>query len=91
MRRNAKVDANQAEIVKALRSVGCSVQSLATVGRGCPDIVVGFRGRNWLFEIKVGKAKLTPDEIEWADTWRGQLATIRSFDEALTVIQDKRK
>ena len=52
MRRAAKVDDNQAEIVATLRYVGCSVTSLASIGRGCPDIVVGYNGVNYLLEIK---------------------------------------
>lgn len=45
MRRAAKVDDNQGEIVAALQRAGCSVQSLAGVGRGFPDLAVGFQGR----------------------------------------------
>ena len=54
MRRAAKVDANQTEIVKALRQVGASVQSLAATGKGCPDLLVGIRGLNFLIEVKDG-------------------------------------
>ncbi len=81
MRRAAKVDANQAEIVKALRSIGCSVQHLHSIGQGCPDILVGYRGRNFLFELKVGKGKLTEDEKAWALLWRGQVETANSFED----------
>jgi hypothetical protein len=34
MRTRARVDANQAEIVRALVDEGCSVVSMAAVGRG---------------------------------------------------------
>ena len=54
MKRAAKVDANQKQIVTALRQAGCTVQSLATVGKGCPDLIVGCQGRNFLLEIKDG-------------------------------------
>ena len=36
MRRAAKVDANQPEIVQALRKAGCFVQPLHTVGQASP-------------------------------------------------------
>jgi len=36
VRRRAKIDANQPEIVKALVQAGCSVHSLAAVGNGMP-------------------------------------------------------
>lgn len=38
-----KVDDNQADIVEALRLRGHRVQSLASVGNGCPDLLVGAR------------------------------------------------
>lgn len=91
MRRAAKVDANQAEIVRGLRALGCTVQSLATVGKGCPDILVGFRGTNYCMEIKDGSKppsaqKLTPAEVDWHDAWLGQAAVVRSLDEAVSVV-----
>jgi len=82
-----RVDANQREIVSALRDCGFSVLHLHTVGHGCPDILCGAQGyRNLLFEIKGDKGKLTPDERGFFDTWRGQVALVRSVDEALRVM-----
>ena len=52
MRRAAKVDANHSTIVKALRDVGATVLSLASMGHGCPDLVIGKDGKNWLVEVK---------------------------------------
>jgi hypothetical protein len=87
-RRAARTDDNQTEIVDALRKVGCSVQSLAMVGQGVPDILVGFRGRNWLFEIKDGskppsRRNLTNDEETWHLRWDGQVKVIESVDDVL--------
>lgn len=45
MRHAARTDRNQAEIVKALRAAGCSVQCLHAVGGGVPDLLVGLRAR----------------------------------------------
>jgi Holliday junction resolvase len=92
MRRSAKVDANQVEIVKALRSVGCTVQSLAATGQGVPDLLVGFRERTYLLEIKDGSKpasarKLTPDQVIWHQNWRGgPLAVVESVEDAFRVI-----
>ncbi len=90
-RRAAKVDANQGAIVRALRSIGATVQSLATVGKGCPDIVVGWGGQNYLLEIKDGakvpsKRALTPLEQDWHDMWRGSVQVVESVDDALRAI-----
>lgn len=76
MWRAAKVDANQAVIVETLRAVGATVLHLHTVGQGCPDLLVGLRGRNVLMEIKDGNKppsarRLTPDEQKFMDEWRG--------------------
>ncbi len=83
MRKHGRVDANQADIVKALRQVGASVQSLADIGKGCADILVGFHGRNWLMEIKMPGCHLTPDEKEWHAGWQGAVVVVRSVEEAL--------
>lgn len=70
MRRAARVDANQGAVVAALRAVGCFVQSLAMVGQGCPDLLVAYRRRWFLLEVKDGarppsERRLTADEQEW--------------------------
>ena len=91
MRRASRVDDNQAEIVAILRYVGCSVTSLASIGRGCPDIVVGHNGVNFLLEIKDGRRcrsrrKLTPEEKKWHEAWKGQVAVVESVEDALSVV-----
>ena len=78
-----KVDANQSEIVEALRAVGASVFLLHAVGCGCPDLLVGFRGVNYLMEIKQGRyAKLTLPEHRFFDSWNGSASIVRTVDEA---------
>lgn len=89
MRYRPRVDATQADIVRALRAYGCSVQSLAGVGAGCPDLLVGLHGRTHLVEVKDGaksrsRRQLTPDEQTWIETWRGEeVAILGSVDQAL--------
>ena len=86
-----RVDQNQPLIVQALRSVGASVQFLHTIGKGCPDLLVGFRGLNFVLEVKNPAQKpsdrrLTPDEERWHLTWSGQKAVVETIDEALAAI-----
>ena len=76
MRARGRIDSNQNETVKALRSAGMSVQILSAVGNGCPDLLVGFKKRNYLIELKDGakfpsKQELTTQEQEWRDSWAG--------------------
>ncbi len=55
MRRAANVDRNQPEIVAALRAAGATVEYLHAVGGGCPDLLVGYRGANYVLEVKEGR------------------------------------
>lgn len=95
-----KVDANQAKIVAALRAAGCSVQLLHAVGQGCPDLLVGVQGENWLLEVKAPRAQVdygatvkgdhavtAARQSEWARRWRGAPPLIvRTPHEALEVV-----
>lgn len=91
MRRAAKVDANQVEIVSALRKVGATVQHLHSIGLGCPDVLVGWKGKNHLLEIKDGTKplsarKLTAQERSWHAWWRGTVYTVHSVEDAMAVV-----
>jgi hypothetical protein len=55
MRRAARVDANHLDIAHALRQAGVHVTSLAAVGNGVPDLLLSFRGRWFVAEVKDGE------------------------------------
>jgi len=90
--RAAKVDANQAAVVDALRKAGAMVQSLAGVGEGVPDLLIGIRGKLALFEIKDGskspsRRKLTPDQVKWHQKWAGYpVCTVDGVEAALRML-----
>lgn len=91
MRRIAKTDSNQFAIVRVLRDVGATVQTLATVGGGCPDLLVGFRGVNYLMEVKDGEKipsarQLTKDQVDWHGAWRGCVHVVTEPVQALKII-----
>ena len=91
MNYSKRADANQAEIVKALRDIGATVQHLHTLGHGCPDLLVGIRGINLLLEVKDGgkpqsRRSLTDDEREWHEAWRGQVCIVNSVDQAVMLV-----
>lgn len=92
MRRTAaRIDSNQPEIIQALRKVGASVAPTHMVGKGFPDVVVGFRSQNFLLEIKDGgkarsKRQLTDDERDWHLTWQGDARVVESVNDALKAI-----
>ena len=92
MRRAAKVDANQSAIVDALRKAGATVQSMAAIGNGCPDLLCGFAGQTVILECKDGTLppsarRLTEDQLKWHGQWRGgPLAVVCDVESALRVL-----
>ncbi|MDZ7824709.1 MAG: hypothetical protein U5K75_12205 [Ahrensia sp.] len=91
MRRIARADENQAEIVAALKSIGASVAQCHAVGEGFPDLCVGWRGHTYLLEIKNPKKpksdrQLTPRQVEWHNEWRGHVDVVETVKDALAAI-----
>lgn len=95
-------DANHAAVVTALRAVGVSVQSLARMGDGVPDLLIGLldaRGVpvNLLVEIKPGDAKdkrqraLNDNEQKWHARWKGQVRIIESVEDAIALVESVRR
>lgn len=102
MRKRARVDDNHGSILKRFREYGASVVSLANIGKGVPDALIGVHvpgypeGVNYLIEIKDGdkspsRRKLTPDEQRFANDWRGPLALIESEDDVDELMKRIRK
>ena len=92
-RRAARVDRNQAEIVRALRSIGASVAVTSNVGDGFGDLVAGLRGKNFLLECKDPKKplcerRLTPAQEEFHRSWAGQIAVVETVEEAIAVVMN---
>lgn len=93
MRRAAKVDGNQAEIVECLRAIPeCSVLILSAIGKGCPDILIGYRGANLLVELKNPetlrgeKPETIKRQQEFRDGWRGAVIRATSLKEIITAM-----
>ena len=84
MRKYGKTDSNHSEIVAAFRTLGCSVVSLASLGGGVGDALVGFGGFCICVEIKDGSKppsarRLTPDQERFRDTWKGGLRLVKDL------------
>jgi len=89
--RAKRVDDNQKELVKQIRRLGITVVHLHTIGKGCPDLLLGFRNKNFLIELKdskktTSKKKLTDDEVEFFKTWRGQVSKCETLEEIIQVV-----
>jgi Holliday junction resolvase len=87
--RAKRTDINQKDIVHALRTFGASVVDLSGVGKGCPDLLVGFRDITYLIEIKRdSKAKFTPQQLQFNELWRGGIvARIETIDDAIDLLR----
>lgn len=83
----ARVDANHSAIVAALRKAGFSVVSLARIGGGCPDLLVGRAGKNYLLEVKDSNGKMRESQKNWHLTWRGQVGTVHTVEEAIEALR----
>ena len=91
MRRAARTDDNQQQIVKQLRQLGCSVAITSMIGKGFPDLVIGYKNKNFLVELKDGsKPKsqkgLTMDEAKFFTAWKGQCDKCESLEEVCRII-----
>lgn len=93
VRRAARVDDNQGQIVDALRKAGATVQSLAGMGDGVPDLLVGFRCQTLLMEVKDGRKapceqRLTMFQANWHREWRGgPVSIVTDVDGALRALR----
>ena len=88
-----RVDANQEQIVSALRARGAGVRVISQ-GDGIPDLLVGYRGFTILMEVKDGQKvpsarKLTPAEQKFFEDWQGGLLVIvNSVEEAIEILEN---
>lgn len=92
MRRAARRDDGEDEIVKALREAGAVVR-VVTQGDGIPDLLVGYNGFTILMEVKDGTKppsarRLTEAEERFFQEWTGgMLVIVNSVEEALEVLK----
>ncbi len=90
--RRRKVDANQAVIVDALRKIGACVIDLSASGEGVMDLLVCYRRRTWMVEVKNLKGRgdiLTPAQIKLHAAIGDagcEVHIVRSVDEALALV-----
>lgn len=73
-----------------MQRVGAEVIRLDTPA----DLLVGFRGKNYLIEVKLplgvnggeNGSTLTEDQKRFTKVWQGQYCVVRTTDEALKAI-----
>ncbi|MCJ8053841.1 hypothetical protein GB928_018450 [Shinella curvata] len=87
-RHNAKRDESEPAIIAVLERVGFSVYRLDKP----VDLLCGFRGRNYLVEVKTGTKGygkgLNANQQSFADDWRGSpVFSLHSVDDAVAFSQ----
>jgi hypothetical protein len=88
-----RIDENQNEIVKIFRQLGASVFVTSMVGHGFGDIVVGFRGKNYIFELKdeskrpASRKKFTIAEKTFMDNWKGHIGVLYSVEDVIKFME----
>ena len=91
--RARKVDDNQSALVASLRELPG-----VTVSTDHDDILVGYRTRNYWFEVKNPKrclnkhgellsSALRPKQVELLATWRGHYAVVWNVEQIREAIQ----
>jgi hypothetical protein len=92
LRRAARADKNEKEIVKALRTIPG-----VTVAVGHDDILVGYKGKTYWFEIKnpqrtkkkdgsLVEGSLKQSQQDLLDTWKGHYQVVHTLKEILEAI-----
>jgi hypothetical protein len=91
MRRAARRDDNEKEIVAAMREAGAYVKVIND--EGLFDLLVSYRGKTMLIEVKDGSKppsarRLTDAEQKFHDEWPGSdLYIVNSVEEALALLR----
>src|SRR3977135_1918743 len=82
MRRAARTDNNQHELIEALKKIGARCYYI----KEPVDLVVGFRGRTLLLEVKGEGKQLTKAQEEFIKTWPGEIHVCHDITEAINAV-----
>jgi hypothetical protein len=90
MRRAARRDDNEQDVIKAMREAGAYVKVIND--EGLFDLLVNYRGETMLIEVKDGAKppsarRLTDAEAKFHNEWPGSdLYIVNSVEEALALL-----
>lgn len=99
MRHAARTDANQTEIIKALKDCGVKVEiiglpvDLLTWSRFfCPHCKEEIKeGRVMPVEVKTEDGTFTKQQVEFMAAWPGPVPVVRTPEEAVNIIIQRNK
>jgi len=90
MKQRARVDKNHKSIVECFRKLGCSVLSLSSQGKGCPDLLISYQMQCYLIEVKDIGGKLRESQKEFMRTWGSPVYVVRSNNEVVSLLNKLR-
>lgn len=76
-----------------MRRLGASVLDMHQLGNGAADLLIGWRGRVRLVEVKdplqpPSKRRLTKDEARFHAEWAGFVFVVESIEECVALFSD---
>ena len=77
-----RTDANERDIIRAMEKIGAKIYRVAKP----LDLLVTFRQRTLLMEVKTEDGKLTKVQEDFLAIWPGEVHIVRSIDEAITAL-----
>ena len=91
MKQRARVDKNHKSIMQCFRKLGCSVLSLSSQGKGCPDLLISYQMQLYLVEVKDTGGKLRESQKEFMRTWGSPVYVVRSKEECVSLLNQLRR
>jgi len=91
MKLRARVDKNHKEIVDCFRKIGCSVLSLAAVGKGCPDLLISYQKQCYLVEVKDTGGKLNAMQEAWHLKWDSRVFVVKTKGDCVSLLNQLRR
>jgi hypothetical protein len=84
----AKRDTAEAPIIARLRALGASVTPID--GNGVPDLLIAYKGKWHVAEVKTGKGALRPSQEAWRARQVASCPVLRTPEEAETWLRSIR-
>ena len=93
--RASRVDKNHAELVRCFRTMGCSVLSLAQLGKlmkaGVPDLLISYQKQCYLVEVKSAHGKLNTWQEVWARRWGSPVYLVKTKEDCVALLTKLRR
>ena len=82
MRYASRTDGNQPDIIHALKRIGASVYYM----KQPLDLLVGYRGKNFILEVKMPREDLNGEQTNFCLRWCGSYHVVHTVEEAIAAV-----